>query len=96
MFSALRPQLKALHTSSLRPHTPVGLRPRFVFFASQVAEAAFSSFRFEVGGLTLSRIVFVVKIQRPLNAGLKLFSKRNQVPTLMDYDVTVDVSTDVC
>ena len=60
---------------------------------SQVAEAAFSSFRFEVGGLTLSRIIFVVKIQRPLNTGLKLFSKRNQVPTLLDYEVTVDVST---
>jgi hypothetical protein len=70
------------------PTVPIGS-----IFRSQVAESAFSTFRFQVGGLILSRLVFIVKQQRPLNRGLALYVKASSVPTLLDYDNRIDIST---
>ena len=70
------------------PTVPLGS-----MFRSQVAEMAFSTFRFPVGGMILSRLVFVVKLQRPYNTGLALYAKRNEMPTILDYEIRTDVST---
>jgi hypothetical protein len=73
-----------------RPPPTVGLGS---MFRSQVAVFALSTFRFPVDGLILSRLVFVVKLQRPYSTGLALYAKRNEMPTLLDYEMRTDVST---
>jgi len=68
------------------PTVPIG-----TVFRGQVAESAFATFRFQMDGLIVSRIVFVVKLQRPFLHGLALYSKADSVPTLLEYDVKTDV-----
>ena len=70
------------------PTVPIGQ-----VFRSQVAESAFATFRFRMDGLIVSRIVFMVRQQRPLSTGLALYSKASAVPTLLDYDIRTDIST---
>jgi hypothetical protein len=62
-------------------------------FTGYVAESAFATYRFPVDGLIQSRFVFIVSQRRPHSTGLELYSKRNSVPTLIDYDTKVDIST---
>ena len=62
-------------------------------FRSQVAVSAFSTFRFQLDGLIVSRVVFIVRQQRPFSTGLALYAKRSSVPTLLDYEFRTTAST---
>jgi hypothetical protein len=70
------------------PTVPIGS-----VFRSNVGESAFQWFRFRMQGLIVSRLVFMVRQQRPFSSGLALYHKAGGAPTLLVYDARTDVSS---